>query len=120
MKRPLSAYSKAIVSAGVVLAGTIAATFPDSAIGKWCVVAGAVAAARGLTAATKNTQTVDTGNEPGPVTLAKVVSSTGQELGSVVADTGTAAGGIVAGTTGVVGSVLDATLGKLIPGGEHR
>lgn len=120
VKRPLSVYSKALVAAVVAGAAAIAGTFPDSTIGRWCVVIGALAVALGLTGATKNTTVVETGAEPGPVTVGKVVSRTGQEVGTVVADTGTAVGGVVAGTTGVLGSVLDATVGRLLPGGKRR
>lgn len=119
VKRPLSAYSKALVAAVVAGAAAIAGMAPDSTIGRWCVVIGALAAALGLTAATKNTATVETG--PGDaVSVGDVVSSTGSKVGEVIVDTGLATGGIVAGTTGVLGSVLDATVGKLLPGGKRR
>lgn len=120
MKRPVSAYSKAIVAAAVAGAAAIAGTFPDTTIGRWCVVVGALAAALGLTAATHNTTVVATGPGVEPVTVGTVLSKTGAVVGTITADTGAAAGGIVAGTTGVLGQVLDATIGKVLPGkGAH-
>lgn len=110
-----SAYSKAVVSGVVAVAAVIAGTMPNSAVGKWCVAIGALAAALGLTAATKNTHVIKTGEGSEPVTIGKVVSDTGQAVGAVVADTGSATGGVVEGTTGVVGTILDATVGKLLP-----
>lgn len=118
MKQPLSAYSKALVAGVGAAAAAIAATFPNSAVGKWCVVVGALLAATGLTAVTKNTAVVHTGPGDGPATIGAVVDAAGTGIGTVIADTGTAAGGIVAGTTGVVGAVLDATVGKILPGGN--
>jgi hypothetical protein len=122
VKRPLSSYSKAF--GGGVLAA-LAAVANGLSDGEWTAketliaigafIAGALGVYR-----IRNTQTVETGAEPGPVTIAKVVSRTGAEVGTVVADTGAAAGGIVAGTTGVLGAVVDGTLGKLIPGGGRR
>lgn len=119
MKRPLSAYSKAIVAGLAAAAGAIVATFPDSTAGKWAAVVVALLGALGLTAQTRNTQTVETG--PGvEVSVGDVVSSTGTKVGEVIVDTGLATGGIVAGTTGLLGQVLDATVGKLLPSGERR
>lgn len=118
MKAPPSAYSKAFAGAVAAAAAAIAGTFPNSALGKWCVVVGAVLAALGLVGATKNTHVVETGPETGPATIGTVVSRTGQTVGAVVADTGAATGGIVKGTTGVLGAVLDATVGKILPGGH--
>lgn len=111
----LSAYSKAIVAGAIACAAAVAGMAPNTAIGKWCVAIGALAAALGLTAATKNTHVVKTGSGTEPVTVGDVVASTGEKVGTVVADTGAATGGVLAGTTGVVGTILDGTLGKLLP-----
>lgn len=111
----LSTHSKAIVSGAIAVAAVIAGTVPDSTVGKWCVAIVAFAAAIGLTAQTKNTQVIETGEGTDPVTIGEVVSETGEHVGEVVATTGAATGGIVAGTTGVVGGVLDGTIGKLLP-----
>jgi hypothetical protein len=111
----LSGFSKAIVAGVLAMVAAVAGTFPDSAIGKWCVAIGALAAAAGLTAATKNTHVVKTGPVDGPVTVGTVVADTGEKIGTVVADTGAATGGVVAGTTGLVGHLLDATVGRLLP-----
>lgn len=120
MKRPPSAYSKAIVAGLSALATALLAAFgPDSAVGKWCTVVLALFAALGLTAVTKNTAVVESG--PGDtVSVGEVVSTTGAKVGEVIVDTGEATGGIVAGTTGVLGQVLDATVGKLLPSGRRR
>jgi hypothetical protein len=121
MRRPPSAYAKALVAGMSALATALLAAFgPDSTAGKWCTVVLALFAALGLTAATKNTATVQTGDVAGPVTVGEVVSSTGSRIGEVVVDTGVATGGIVAGTTGLLGSVLDATVGRLLPSGQRR
>lgn len=119
MRRPLSAYSKVFATLLGATATAVATALPNSAAGKWAAAIVAILVAMGLVERTRNTQTVETGTEPGPVTIAKVVSRTGAEVGAVVADTGTAAGGIVAGTTGLLGAVVDGTLGKLLPGGRH-
>lgn len=111
----LSVYSKAIISAVIALATAIAATMPDSTLGKWAVAVVSFAVALGLTAATKNTQVITTGTSTAPLQIGTVVSDTGAVVGSVTADTGEAIGGVVAGTTGTVGKVLDATVGKLLP-----
>lgn len=120
MRRPPSAYSKALVAGVSALAGALLAAFgPDSTVGKWCAVLLALFAALGLTAATPNTQTVQTG--PGiDVKVDNVVSAAGAKVGEVIVDTGAATGGIVAGTTGLVGQVLDATVGRLLPSGRRR
>ena len=111
----LSVYSKAIMSAVIAMATAIAATMPNSTLGKWCVAVVAFGVALGVTAATKNTQVITTGTSTKPLQIGTVVSDTGAVVGTVTADTGAAVGGVVAGTTGVVGSVLDGTIGKLLP-----
>jgi hypothetical protein len=116
MAGKLSTAAKAYVGAAWAVTGSIAATFPDTMIGKVCIVAAAGLGALVAIYKTKNTQVVTTGPGDGPVQVAALVSSTGAAIGTMVADTGAAAGGIVAGTTGLVGGVLD-TVGKVLPGG---
>lgn len=117
MVAKLSTATKAIAGAGVTLAATLAAAFgPDTDIGKWCVIVGAVFTAIVTIYKTKNTQIVDTSSSNGPVIVSKILDETGDVVGELVADTGEVAGGIVQGTTGILGGVVDATLGKLIPG----
>lgn len=120
MRKPPSAYAKVFATLLGAAATAVATALPNSTAGKWAAAVVAILIAMGLVERTKNTQVVETGAEPGPVTVGKVVARSGENVGAVVADTGTAAGGIVAGTTGLIGAVVDATLGKLIPTGERR
>lgn len=121
MRRPPSAYTKAVSGGFLAAAAALGAALSDGhvAAGEWLIMAGAfITGALGVGAA-RNTQTVETG--PGvEVSVGDVVSSTGAKVGEVIVDTGLATGGIVAGTTGVLGQVLDATVGKLLPSGRRR
>lgn len=114
----VSVASKAVMGMVVTVAGAIAATFPDSALGKICAVVAAGLGAFITVYFTKNTQKFRTGVGDGPVTVGTFLSDSGNQIGKLTADTGAFVGGTVAGTTGVVGSIIDGTIGKLIPGGK--
>lgn len=118
MKTPVSVYAKAFATGIGGTAVAVAATVPNSTVGKWAAVIVALLAAMGLTARTRNTEIVKTGPgvEPTVTKVLSTVGDVGTTVGTVVVDTGTAVGGVVAGTTGGFGRALNATIGKLIPG----
>lgn len=120
MKTPVSVYAKVAATMLGGIATALAAALPNTTVGKWAAAVVAILFAMGLVSRTKNTQVVKTGDDPGPVTVAKLVTKTGEDLGALTADTGAAAGGIVEGTTGVLGAAMNATIGKLLPGGKRR
>lgn len=120
MRRPPSAYAKALAGSLAALLGALVIAFgPDSAAGKWCAVAGTVVGAYLTISQTRNTAVVETGPGTEPK-VTELLAKTGEHVGEIVADTGAAAGGIVAGTTGVVGKAVDVVLGPLLPSGQRR